>query len=62
MFYLMLFSKNRQLLSNENGQSSVEYSILIAFFFGGAYFFYATDVLVYTCVLLFLWNYMLEHI
>lgn len=35
------------MISNEKGQDVVEYSLLLAFFFGVAYFFYATGVFAY---------------
>lgn len=47
MFQPMRFKKTKQVISNEKGQDVVEYSLLLAFFFGVAYFFYATGVFAY---------------
>lgn len=47
MFQSILFRKAKQMISNEKGQDVVEYSLLLAFFFGVAYFFYATGVFAY---------------
>ena len=47
MFQSILFRKAKQTISSEKGQDVVEYSLLLAFFFGVAYFFYATGVFAY---------------
>lgn len=47
MFLSMLFKKIGRLIVDEKGQDMVEYSLFLAFFFGVAYFFYATGVFAY---------------
>lgn len=42
-----IFKKVKRVISNEKGQDVVEYSLLLALFFGVAYFFYATGVFAY---------------
>lgn len=47
MFQSRIFKKVKRVISNEKGQDVVEYSLLLALFFGVAYFFYATGVFAY---------------